>query len=202
MAFSTNMHFTICNILCQKVKEINYALCEKPSPFVLNLLLQVSFNTLESLYFMRKQNYSLSLCHLIFLVALYLALIIPFPGQTVLVCLVVSCMEDISYHLTFYLHFFRQVNQNKTQHLLCIHTRELTWQHNCIFFFGVAVFFPFSNNFWTFDLFWFGLVWFCLYWAISWHDYRAILTSRSLSYGKSYFRAYHFACKFKGVSPS
>lgn len=46
------------------------------------------------------------------------------------------------------------------------------------------------------------LVWFCLYWAMGWHDYRAILTSTSLSYGKSNFRAYHFACKFKGVSPS
>lgn len=129
--------------------------------------------------------------------SLSLPLIIPFPGQTAFVCLVVSCMEDISYHLAFFLHFLRQVNQNKTQHLLCICTREITWKHDCIFYFGVAGFF-FLFLIISKHLICSVFLLFCPSWAVGWHHYRAVLKLTSLSC----FRPHHFACKFKGVSPS
>lgn len=118
----------------------------------------------------------------LFLISLSLPLIISLPDQRVLVCLVVPCMQDISHHLPV-LHFLRQMNQNKTQHLLYFHPRELPWGHDCISYLGVPGFLPFLIILNICSVF--LLV--CLRWALGWHHYSSILMPRS----PSSFRAHH-----------
>lgn len=137
MVFCTSMSFTICNILCQKVKCINYTLSKNPPPFesatcTLHWMLLSSCTSLIEMFIFSMPFYISYLPHLS---SHHL-----FSTPNVLVCFIVLCMEDISYHLTFFLNVLRQVNQNKTQHLLCICTREHLWRHDCVFCLEVAVF--------------------------------------------------------------
>lgn len=44
-----------------------------------------------------------------------------FSRLNMLACSIVLCMEDISYHLTFFLHFLRHVNQQNTASIMHLH---------------------------------------------------------------------------------